>query len=235
MDAGDAKTWANTARVHIRKTYSFFDLGRREIGYRFHIPALDARPYQERDRSVIVHGGGWALGNFMEKTRVLENKSYQQKIIIRDWADYDPARKNVSFYLNDPSWDPLTNADPGNLFPRLGAISEPMVIQYLPASNYHPALDLMNAGRAVISKPGGMTLADAIITETPFIYLEPMGSHEQGNQLLIDALKIGTSFHAWEQSDFSDRLLAEFHANISRLKKDIPDFVPCYLRDLGKE
>jgi len=235
MDAGDAKTWANTAQVHLQQTYAFFDLDRREIRYRFYIPGLPMHPYHERDRSVLVHGGGWALGNFMEKTRELEKRSYQRKIIIRDWADYDPARKNASFYLNDPSWDPLTNADPGNLFPRLGAIREPGVIQYLQASHYHPALDLMNASRAVISKPGGMTLADAIITETPFIYLEPMGTNEQGNQILIDALKIGTSFHSWEQSDFSDRLLAEFHANIRQLKKNIPDFVPCYLRDLGKE
>ncbi len=232
MDAGDANTWANGNQIKTDHSYSFFHLASRKIKYTFRIPSLINSLYSRRENAVVVHGGGWGLGNFIQKTAVLEKKEYCRKIIIKNLSDFNPAQKKSVYYLNDPDWDPLTNENPANIFPPLGRIINNNHIEYVYFPDHHASLKLINESKAVISKPGGMTLADAIITETPFIYLEPMGANEEGNKILIDQYKIGTSFNEWEKNGFSDQRLQEFHINIGRLKKNLPDFVSGYINDL---
>jgi hypothetical protein len=232
IDAGEATTWANRNNIKIDRTYYFSNLQTKEINYTLAVPAIQALSYPERQHAVLVHGGGWGLGNFVEKTEGLEQAGYARKIILNDGLQED--RKNTSFFVGDPNWDPLLHPDAEKLFPPLGAI-ENGSIKYTYCPEHHTALKLIHESKAVISKPGGMTLVDAIITETPFIYLDPMGPNEQGNTILIEHHQLGTSYEVWKNNNFSEQLLQDYHNNIRKLKEKLPDFVTCYIQDWEKK
>lgn len=233
MDAGDAYTWSNRSHLEIDHSYYFFQLTSKAINFTFNIPDLKHSMYSARPNNVVVHGGGWGLGNFIGKTKAIENKGFRRNIIISDLDDYQEDQENSSFHINDPSWDPLNNELQLNTFPKLGKITNNKKIAYRDCPPYHAVLDLINHSKAVISKPGGMTLVDSLITATPLIYLEPMGSNEQGNKSLIEYHKIGISFDAWEQADFSPQLLTTLHLNLIKLKAHLPDFASTFIRDMN--
>lgn len=231
IDAGEAQTWTNLDNVPIDHTYYFSDLPQKKINYTLSIEGLEPLAYGSRRNEVVVHGGGWGLGNYMQKTEALKEAGYFRKIILSPAADLkQQPEEQTAYFINDPSWDPLLNAaDEG--FPPLGAlVNEDIEYNYCP--DHHPALCLINESKAVISKPGGMTLIDSIITETPFIYLEAMGTNEEGNTVLIDHYGIGLPYEQWKASGFSAKQLRECHWNIKKLRSALPDFVDSYVREL---
>ncbi len=231
MDAGHAPTWLNRNNISIGKTYYFFDLEAGKVNYTLNIPSLNPTDFINRPDKLLIHGGGWGLGDYTTKTQEVTTRGYQRKIILNDMSDYDPHDNRTEFYVSDARWDPLENKDDAPAFPPLAKIRSGHVKEYMQFADHHVPLKLMSDCKAVISKPGGMTLLDAIITATPFIYLEPMGPNEAGNQKLIDELKIGASFEAWKKNDFSSELLIRFHENITILRNNLPDFVLTFIAD----
>lgn len=231
IDAGEAQTWANPNGVPIDHTYYFSDLPAKKINYTLSLPNLPFMNYEERKAEVVVHGGGWGLGDYIKKTEALKEAGYFRKIILNPVAGVtQEPEEQTAFYINDPSWDPLLHpADEG--FPPLGAVVNGG-IEYRYGTEHHPALSLINESKAVISKPGGMTLIDALITGTPFIYLEAMGTNEEGNTILIDHYGIGMPYEQWKASGFNPTLLDECHRNIRKLKEGLPDFVENYRKQL---
>lgn len=229
MDAGNAHTWINHANLEIDEVYYMFDVASRSVNYRFEIPSFFCLPYNERKNDVVIHGGGWGLGDFIKSTSGLVLKGYHRNIIIRNNDDYNSKEIDATFFMNDPHWDILFNDNHGESFPSFGKIIEGEIIDYVDNDKYHPILDLVNTSKAIISKPGGMTLADSLISCTPLFYLEPLGENEIGNSIVIDMLKIGMSFKKWEKKGFDPRYLTLFHKNLKNLKRKIPDFVLTYL------
>ncbi|MBC8754078.1 hypothetical protein H2O64_05310 [Kordia sp. YSTF-M3] len=232
LDAGDAVTWRTNDEIVIQETYSFLDLPEGKINYKLSIPTLHYIPYSERTASVVIHGGGWGLGDFLETTQQLP-ENIIKKILVKDFSNDVLQKGKTTFYINDPDWNPINNSDV-SYFPRLGEISSKDTIVYAINDEYHAVLDLIVDSKAIISKPGGMTIVDSIITGTPLLYLDPMGENEEGNQLLIERLKIGTSFKAWQQENFSNKMLVEFHENIERIKIDLPDLTSKIIADLER-
>lgn len=232
VDTGEAPTWRNKKQVKIDYTYYLCHLGTKEVRYTFDIPTLPKIPFRDRKRALMVHGGGWALGNFVEKTEEIELNGYQRNVIIKDLQDYKSDLPHSQFYLNDPTWDPLEK-DTNHHFPPIGVIKDNREIDYEYYPTFHASLKLMSEGVGVIAKPGGMTLADSIISETPIIYLEPMGPNEEGNRVIIEECGIGTSFEAWKESGFSYDLLLQFHHNLKSLKKNVADITSTYIKDLN--
>ncbi|QHI35466.1 Processive diacylglycerol beta-glucosyltransferase [Kordia antarctica] len=233
LDAGDAVTWRMNDEVAIQETYSFLDLNEGKINYKLSIPTLHYIPFGERKQSVVIHGGGWGLGNFLETTQQLP-ENLIKRILVKDFSKYVSQKKNTTFYMNDPNWDPINNGFGVSHFPRLGEIISTDTILYSNNNDYHSALDLIVDSKAIISKPGGMTIVDSIITGTPLIYLDPMGENEKGNQILIERLKIGASFTAWQHEKFSIEMLLEFHENIERIKIKLPELTSKIIADLKK-
>ncbi|WP_420574459.1 hypothetical protein [Kordia sp.] len=233
LDAGDAVTWRTNNKVSIQKTYSFLDLKRGYINYKLSIPSLNYISYENRETSVLIHGGGWALGDFLDTTEQLP-KNFTKKIMVKDISNELSQKKATQYYMNDPTWDPIRNKTHLTHFPGLRKIHSKNDVSYTHNSDYHMVLDLIMNSKAIISKPGGMTIVDAIITGTPLIYLEPMGENEEGNQILIERLHIGTSFERWQQENFSVKMLHEFHENIKKIKKELPDLVSRIISDIKK-
>jgi len=230
LDAGDAVTWRVNDAITIQKSYSFLDLKVEKINYKLSIPTLNAIPYHERAASFVIHGGGWGLGEFLEITKQLPQKSIK-RVLIKDFSNYVP-NTDTRYYMNDPAWDPIHNSSHLSHFPELGEIISEDNILYTHNKEYHSVLDLIVDSKAIISKPGGMTLVDSISTGTPLIYLDPMGENEKGNQVLIERLKIGTSFDTWQKANFSDKMLIEFHENIQMIKTNLPELTSEIIADI---
>ena len=169
----------------------------------------------------------------METTQQLP-QNIRKNILIKDLLNDVPQKEKTTFYINDPNWNPINNGFGVNHFPRLGEIISNDTIVYSNNDEYHSVLDLIVDSKAIISKPGGMTIVDSIITGTPLMYLEPMGENEQGNQILIERLKIGTSFNAWKEENFSNNMLLEFHENIEKIKIDLPDLISKIIADFKR-
>lgn len=231
LDAGEAVTWRNNDNVEINKTYSFLDLKEKKINYRLEIPTLNYTPYHKRESSVVIHGGGWGLGYFVETSELLP-ENITKKVLIKDISQYDSSKPNTTYYMNDPSWSLNEKTRTSSNFPKLGKIISRDNVSFIKNKDYHNSLDLIINCRAIISKPGGMTIADSIITETPLIYLDALGENEEGNQRLIEHLKIGTSFEKWRKEKFSSQMLLELHNNIEIIKNDIPGLVSKLISDI---
>ncbi|WP_430409977.1 hypothetical protein [Kordia sp.] len=231
LDAGDAVTWRINDELAIQKTYSFLNLTESKINYKLSIPTLQYIPYDEREEAVVIHGGGWALGNFLETTQQLP-ETLIKKILVKDFSKYIPQEKATAYYINDPTWNPIQHRAHASYFPGLGKINSKENIAYTENFEYHSVLDLIVNSKAIISKPGGMTLVDSISTGTPLLYLEPMGENEEGNRILIERLQIGTSFETWQKEGFSKELLREFHENIQKIKTDLPDLISEIVSDI---
>ncbi len=231
LDAGDAVTWRINDEISIQETYSFLDLNNSKINYQLSIPTLSYIPYEEREKSVLIHGGGWALGDFLETTQHLP-EDWIKKIMVKDFSADLPQKKATTYYINDPSWNPIQHSSHISQFPGLGKIGAKEKITYSHNNDYHSVLDLIVNSLAIISKPGGMTIVDSISTGTPLIYLEPMGENEEGNRVLIERLQIGASFEAWQQEKFSTKMLFEFHENILKIKADLPELTSKIVTDI---
>ncbi|GEM62213.1 hypothetical protein SF1_01950 [Sphingobacterium faecium NBRC 15299] len=233
MDAGHAHTWSNHQQLTIDRSYFLFDIQHKKINYAFHIPELKNITYAERSKNVVIHGGGWGLGDFITKTAALAEAGYHRNILIKSLNKYRPEDPETSFYLNDPDWDFLNKTSSSEPFPAIGHIHQLDHISYRHQEHYHPALDLINQSKAIISKPGGMTLTDSLITGTPLIYLEPMGENEEGNAVIVDENKIGMSFEKWKDENFNLEPIRELHENIVKLQSNLPDFIATFKHDIS--
>ncbi|HEY0057787.1 MAG TPA: hypothetical protein VGB56_01560, partial [Flavisolibacter sp.] len=80
IDAGEAQTWANLSNVTIDHTYYFSNLPGKQINYTLSIAGLQPVSYEARRNEVVVHGGGWGLGDYIKKTEALKQAGYFRKI-----------------------------------------------------------------------------------------------------------------------------------------------------------
>ena len=232
IDAGISPAWRNidNHKLTIANTYKFFNVEETKINYQLNIPAFTPTPYEKRSQSLMMHGGGWGLGNYMKQAENLKKTAYEKKIMIHHPNEYVKTNTGFQYYMNDTNWDPLLNeAQYHTNFPKLGKFAfDNSTVTYQEFKHHHGSLSVIQNAMAIISKPGGMTLLDAIITETPLVYLLPMGPNEEGNRNICEHLGLGISFENWEKSNFSAKILKECSNNIRNLKKKLPDFLSAY-------
>lgn len=93
-------------------------------------------------------------------------------------------------------------------------------VEYKKQLEKHGLFDVICKSKEIISKTGGMTLMDSVVSETPIIYLEPLGIREQKNADFLEGLKIGMSYDEWASKNYSVEVLHELHLNIVKHKQD---------------
>jgi hypothetical protein len=232
IDAGISPAWKDIDKysLKIANTFKFFNLDELKINYQLRVPQFQPVCYEKRSRSVMMHGGGWGLGNYIKYADNLKGAGYEKKIMIHHSNEYVKNNKGFRYFMNDPDWDPLLEASKYHKnFPRLGEFAfDAETISYKNFDNHHGSLKVIQHCMAIVSKPGGMTLLDVLTTETPLVYLIPMGPNEEGNKRICEHLGLGISFENWEKSNFSSQILHECSRNIHKLKKKLPDFLSVY-------
>lgn len=230
VDAGESKTWDSVRKssAAINKIYSFFDTVNGRINFILNIPQLPVEKFSTRGKAVTLHGGGWDLGNFKDKTEQLLVENYEINLVynrIDQNNDDLPQRK---IYYNDQNWDPLFD----RCFPDFYLFGQKNKINKQQVLTYPAILNLIAKSKCIISKPGGMTLMDSLICETPLIFLEPVGSNEIGNMEFWINSGLGVKFSEWEKICYSIEILDELNYNIVTVKKDLRPFVTQYVLDI---
>jgi UDP-N-acetylglucosamine:LPS N-acetylglucosamine transferase len=96
----------------------------------------------------------------------------------------------------DPNWKPWQrNKNTAHDYPRMFKIEEK------PCTNGGKSLyEIYHSCCGIISKPGGNTLMDSLITATPIVFLEPIAEHEKVNEMVWTKFGFGLSYETWMQS-----------------------------------
>lgn len=223
MDAAPSPVWDplfNDARVQVTR-YPLFELHTGSFHYKLGIPQpLPILPLEERPAQVLAHGGGWAIFQPVQLSAI-HHAGLQVNCIVNDAKD--ATAPGIHYLLNLP---PKAEE---RQFPGLESLHDHTRFT---ATDHHPALDWMAASRAVISKPGGMTVLDALITATPLVFLQSIGSHEQANRSLCLQLGIGMDWEDWAATGYALTPLLQMHNILLDIHKKTPDLVPLLVRQL---
>ena len=169
-------------------------------------------PWQERDRRLLVHGGGWGMGTYRERAAELLQAGFDLDVVA--YENQDLQEEGVRYFMIDPSWHPWL--DDG--YPPFAEAGKP----FEQRQGHHGSFDLCRRALATVSKPGGGTLLDSLWSATPAVLLEPFGPHEQRNADLWIDLGYGISFEDWQNQGFAPEVLQELHESL--LQADVPDY-----------
>ncbi|MBN2353535.1 MAG: hypothetical protein JXD23_13260 [Spirochaetales bacterium] len=187
-------------------------------------------PFSEREERFVVHGGGGGLGTYRDKLSELDRAGLSLDVVFGDGEEADALtpvlRSGHRYFFQDPSWNPLIHGmTPDRLFPPLREkLRERGEDREWRHDEYHILHRFISRARAVISKPGGMTLMDSLRTATPLVLLEPYGDYEKKNAELWRDLGFGVPYRAWLDGNGPLSALQTLHGNLLSARKNIKDF-----------
>jgi hypothetical protein len=184
---------------------------------------VSARPpvrWADRDRRLLVHGGGWGMGTYRQRATELRDSGFELDIVAYEAGDVCTGDDGVRYFMIDPDWHPwLDNGYPP--FARVDGVGDP---EYVQGAECHGSFELARSALAMVSKPGGGTMLDSIWSATPLVLLEPFGEHEARNAELWQRLGFGISVDRWRDTGFAVEILEELHESLLRAKPDVPDY-----------
>ncbi len=184
---------------------------------------VTARPplrWAERDRRLLVHGGGWGMGTYRQRAHELREHGFELDIVAYEAGDAATQDKGVRYFMIDPNWHPWVD-DGYPPFARVDGLREP---DYVQGTECHGSFELARRALAMVSKPGGGTLLDSLWSATPLVLLEPFGEHEARNAELWERLGFGISLDRWRDTDFALDVLEQLHDALLRAKPEIPNY-----------
>lgn len=164
---------------------------------------FSAIPYNKRINTVSIHGGGWAL---MSENNI----SSLNQLGFSSLSFLVPHEKEIKFKSHGIH---KFYCDFNGDFPY--ELSQ----ENLCSSSIHPSLKLIASTRCLITKPGGMGIMDAIMSETPILFDSiTIGIHEQGNREWAINKGIAVNLNELTKENIDNGLLDFLHDNILKLK-----------------
>lgn len=232
MDFGVTPSWRGFqgagARYHT--TWLF---GNPEERMQYTILA-DGRPpvaFAEREERYVVHGGGWGMGTYLNRMEELEGLG-RLDVTLHSLKEMENAREKNSYYLIDPDWSPwMCNENGRHVFPPTRQL--PQEARFSVSEKKPYLYEVCRKALAIISKPGGGTLLDAISTATPVVFLEPIAEHERCNAQFFEAIGCGVSLENWKAKGYSKEVLAALHENLLSVRAGARDYLPAILEKWG--
>lgn len=225
VDSGFSSAWKNIDPLLLQHHHtSFFNAEEGTIRYKISPQGIEPCPFDQRDNAVLLHGGGWYLDGFAKQADAI-GRHYTCRPVQRASDLHQPPAKHIEPIRENYTWDPLHNNDHFHTLPSYSLLSRP-------ERRYVGLWELINGCGAIVSKPGGMTLMDSLITATPLVMLEPAGKNEEDNGRLWQRLELGIYYGDWEKADFSGFLLEEMHRNLLRKRSETTDFISCVRQQL---
>lgn len=225
VDSGFSSAWKNTDPLLLQHHHtSFFHAEKEKLLYKMAPPGISPKPFEERDKAVLLHGGGWYLDGFGEQVKAIAQHYTCRPVQRASDPEPHPA-KNIEPVRENFTWDPLHNGDHFHTLPSYSLTTQP-------GKKSEGLWELINDCRAIVSKPGGMTLMDSLVTATPLVMLEPAGKNEEDNGRLWQRLGLGIYYRDWEKQDFSSSVLEEMHRNLLQKISPVPEFISCVRQQL---
>lgn len=241
LDSANSTSWD----LFDKKDYGFrhewfCNWEKKEVNFHLAIGPEENIPFEERNNRVVVHGGGWGMGTYNEKTAPLGKSGFDLDIIAYYHEDMRPMDKQHRYYLLDPEWNSWERNihghhcfPPSRLIDGSGApIHDNKDAPRQPEDSHH-LHELIRKSKAIVSKPGAGTLIDSLSSATPLVYLEPFGEYERKNALLWSHYKLGISYDEWEKTQFSESVLQQISQNLVRMKKNTKSFTEYIIEYYG--
>jgi hypothetical protein len=223
IDVESFNKWNNLKEIYkslIYNHYEFFHLDPCNINYIFNFNKK-LIPFEHRKNQITIHGGGWSIGNYESKLNLLVTNFNINLISIQT-----NNLKQINLYSDDFNYNFHENLE----FPSFGKFNKKLNrFNYKKNIKHHGVFDLILNSKAIISKPGGMTIIDSIIAETPIIYLKPFNQLEAKNSEFLESLNIGMSYANWQKLNFSTEVLMELQKNIIFFKKKSKNIITEFL------
>ena len=223
MDVGITPSWFRFANLTVFPHLRVYD--EEGVNYRFEYPELEKKDLFEDGAEekpwIYLHGGGWGMGTYRECGQKLkESLPYRVRTTIHhmDEADF---LEGWEYYLMDPEWRPW-NSENGCLYPSIYRVCDAHRKIKIPNEHHQGMYSLYQNSCAIISKAGGGTLMDSLITATPLVFIDPIAKHEEENQKLWVKLGLGIRLEDWEKENYSLAVLKKLYENILDYRRKIP-------------
>lgn len=186
--------------------------------------------YEDRENSVVVHGGGWGMGTYRDVLDdIQEHTDFGINLLAYSEQELT-ASDRITSYMNAPDWCAWKQVGICG-FPPYGIKRKGMEICWKNSgTQYHWLLDVTARQIAIVAKPGAGTLIDSFITETPVILLKPFGKHEQKNLEVWENLGFGIPYEKWKENDFTIECLQEAHEKLKSSRQHIESYSDAYVK-----
>jgi hypothetical protein len=193
-------------------------------------------PFARRGRRLLVHGGGWGIGTYLERAETLAQAPFSLDLVVHGPEEAKPARPGDRCFRLDPSWEPWKRNRHGEHdFPPMQRVDAGHAQPLAAPPGYHAMHDVVRHAQAVISKPGGCTLIDSLAAATPVVLLEPYGEPERRNGEIWRHLGFGIGHDEWRATGYDPAVLEGLHRNILARRRDTVDYVRAYAQRLASE
>ena len=197
------------------------------------IPVAGLAPvaYANRDNRVLVHGGGWGLGDYRQRLAMLRRSTYALDSIIHAPAESSSKRSHDRCFMIRTDWNAWQrNASGGHDFPPMLEVSTDGTASPMPGSDGHAMHSIIRTAKAIVSKPGGCTLIDSLAAATPLVFLQAYGDAEPFNARIWRELGFGMHFDEWQEGGFSEAPLRRMHESLLSARQGGIDYVRSYVQ-----
>jgi UDP-N-acetylglucosamine:LPS N-acetylglucosamine transferase len=188
-------------------------------------------PFTQRQKRLVVHGGGWGIGTFQQRIPQLEAAGYQLDIACYQQQELTHQANGRRYFMDDPSWRTWHRDAHGEYtYPPFSEATPPRVPNFVSQQRCHGIHRVIRESRAIVSKPGAGTLIDSFASATPLVMLEPFGPHEEQNARVWETAGLGIPFSRWSQAGYPVDVLEDLHINLLARRESVPDYAECYIQ-----
>jgi hypothetical protein len=174
----------------------------------------------QRERRLVLHGGGWQIGNYGDSMEALVDAGYS---LLVGWPEGRPCwpHSKVLYFRVDPRWETWM-AEEGEYPPV--EVSENGRFLPLDTSGFHWLLQQIAGSSGIVSKPGGATLLDSLTTATPLIHASAYGETEARNASLWCSLGLGVSLAEWQANGCDEKILAGARQRLEEVRAPLQSY-----------
>ena len=215
MDAGKSHSWDGVSREDLRNLW-LYRLEEQAVYCTLEKPVIN----NQRRKRILVHGGGWGIGEYQTYVQQLNLQGWTVDRIVYYPQEADPKDSVNTHYLLDPAWKP----DAGKKeYPRLLKMEQGEWIPFEESrEKRNPITVLMEQDLAVLSKPGGGTLADSLSHTVPLLFAPPLASYEADNQELWELKGFGMKAEDFLACMSKEETLAEMRHRLEEQSESLP-------------
>lgn len=195
MDVVKSNSWKNVNTSYLDNIW-LFNFDNNKIMYK--LSSLVPKPVESRNGRIVVHGGGWGMGNYSCMIQQINHMGYRADIICYYEDEYNEEDTVNRYFLLDPNWQPAGNEIQ---FPPLLVRKSNQWCRINDNLEVSDVSLIIQDAVAVMSKPGGGTLADSMMTCTPIIFLEELAPYEKKNAQMWTANGYGIFYDEWIKSN----------------------------------
>lgn len=214
MDTVFSNSWKNKDMSKYEELW-LFKKDTNQIMYK--LAEFERERKEEIYHRIVAHGGGWGMGTYREYKGILNKFGFKVNEVIYYSKEFESFDKVNSYFLLDPNWQ-LNLHDIS--FPKLYERRGKQWIQ-VEEENSSGLIKILQSADAIISKPGGGTLADSFMTYTPIIFLEPLSDYEKENAKMWVDNGFGIGIQEWLETDKKEERLKQLRENIIEASRGV--------------